>query len=110
MSLIYSTATELSWTEPFVGDAAEALWHHIKEHHHQHPSGGSVYAHYAAVVQSSGMGKSRTVDEMGRKHFVIPINVRHPQSQGMYIVRSQSTLRIHVLQDFPPRTLMSIAF
>jgi len=89
--------TKLSWTQPFVGDAAEALWHHIKEHYHPHPSVGSVYEHYAAVVQSSGMGKSRAVDEMGRNHFVIPINVRHPKSQGKSIAHSQLHLKNSLL-------------
>jgi hypothetical protein len=28
-----------------------------------------IYAHYAAIVQSSGMGKSRTVDELGKAFF-----------------------------------------
>jgi hypothetical protein len=41
-----------------------------------------VYAHYTAIVQSSGMGKSRTVDELGKTHFVIPINLRDSHSTG----------------------------
>ena len=78
-----ATATELSWQTQYVGKAAVALWHHIQEHHQNRDAeGGSVYAHYAAIVQSSGMGKSRTVDEMAKEHFVIPINVRDPKSQG----------------------------
>jgi hypothetical protein len=41
-----------------------------------------VYAHYAAIVQSSGMGKSRTVDELAKDHFVIPLNLREATSSG----------------------------
>ena len=81
--LSVAIATELSWKKPYVGNAADALWHHIEEHHQNRDAeGGSVYAHYAAIVQSSGMGKSRTVDEMAKEHFVLPINVRDPKSQG----------------------------
>jgi hypothetical protein len=42
-----------------------------------------VYAHYTTIVQSSGMGKSRMVDELARNHFVIPINLRGPHSNGI---------------------------
>jgi hypothetical protein len=70
----------MSWEREFGGDAAEALWSYIKNHYNT--TDGRIYAHYAAIVQSSGMGKSRTVDELAKKHFVIPINLRGPHSQG----------------------------
>src|SRR5258708_36289386 len=79
--LTRQTATESSWELPYVGDAADALWRHIEKYHHLsqiHP-----YSQQISVVQSSGMGKSRMVDEMGKKHFVIPINLRDPSKQGM---------------------------
>jgi hypothetical protein len=41
-----------------------------------------VYAHFAAIVQSSGMGKSRTVDELAKGRFVIPLNLRGAKSTG----------------------------
>jgi len=64
----------------FQGGAAQALWNHISGHYNcQH---SRVYAHYTAIVQSSGMGKSRTVDELGKTHFVIPINLRGSHSTG----------------------------
>lgn len=47
------------------------------------PDNFNVYAHYVAIVQSLGMGKSRTVDELGKKHFSIPINPREAKSTGM---------------------------
>jgi hypothetical protein len=40
------------------------------------------YAYYIAIVQSSGMGKSRTVDEMSKKHIVIPMNLRDAKGAG----------------------------
>jgi len=44
-----------------------------------------LYANYLAIVQSSGLGKSRTVDEMSKRHFVIPMNLRAAGSTGRFI-------------------------
>lgn len=41
-----------------------------------------MYAHYTSIVQSSGMGKSRTVDELAKDHFVIPLNLQKEDSTG----------------------------
>jgi len=49
---------------------------------HYNREDNRIYAHYAAIVQSSGMGKSRMVDELGKTHFVIPINLRAQHSTG----------------------------
>ena len=76
------TATEDSWNREFVGNAADALWSYITDKFD--PSGNaSVYAHYTSIVQSSGMGKSRTVDELSKSHFVIPLNLRSADSTGI---------------------------
>ena len=87
MKFIYSlyaygriSAVEQSWEREFSGGAAQALWNHISGHYNRQHS--RVYAHYTAIVQSSGMGKSRTVDELGKTHFVIPINLRGSHSTG----------------------------
>lgn len=65
--LIYSmnTAVEVSWKRKFIGEAADALWEHIVAHYNPHAH-HNIYAHYIAIVQSSGMGKSRTVDELSK--------------------------------------------
>jgi hypothetical protein len=39
-----------------------------------------IYAHVLAIVQSSGMGKSRMIDELSKDHFVIPLNLRDGES------------------------------
>jgi len=78
--LLCPPATEKSWEYPFQGNAASGLWEHIETHYK--PSHHRVYAHYAAIVQSSGMGKSRTVDELAKDHFVIPLNLREATSTG----------------------------
>jgi len=41
------------------------------------------YAKYTTIVQSSGMGKSHAVDETSKFHFVIPVNLREPNSTGI---------------------------
>jgi hypothetical protein len=37
---------------------------------------------YCSIVQSSGMGKSRLVDEFSKDHFLIPINLRKQGAGG----------------------------
>ncbi|KAG6856553.1 hypothetical protein H0H87_003235 [Tephrocybe sp. NHM501043] len=71
-------------------DAAEALLEHI--HHHfytttQPPVTGKrnlnpPYGNFCTIVQSSGMGKSRVVDEIGRKYLVISMNLRGEGTRG----------------------------
>ena len=41
------------------------------------------YVKYSAIIQSSGMGKSRAVDEMSKFHFVISVNLRELDSTGI---------------------------
>jgi hypothetical protein len=71
-----------SWERPYDGHAAEALWTHIRNHYD--PDSDKIYAHFCSVVQSSGMGKSRTVDELGKEHFSILINLRDARSTGIF--------------------------
>ncbi|KAF8554213.1 hypothetical protein OG21DRAFT_1484826 [Imleria badia] len=74
-----------SWEREYVGDAADALWEHIREWYKkaQSPDAGqSFYAKYVAIVQSSGMGKSRAIDEMSKSRFVIPVILRASDSSG----------------------------
>ncbi|TDL16546.1 hypothetical protein BD410DRAFT_755314, partial [Rickenella mellea] len=99
--------TELSWQTPFKGDTHRALWQHAAGN-----MGGNgqlpTYAKYTSLVQSSGMGKSRAIDEMSKEHFVIPINLRAPRTAGFpapdttiqhYLVaeldREQTIIRMH---------------
>ncbi|RDB15450.1 hypothetical protein Hypma_004153 [Hypsizygus marmoreus] len=65
-------AIEQSWQTKFSGNSEEALWDHITGHFGR----SDIYAHFAAIVQSSGMGKSRTVDELSKTHFTIAMNLR----------------------------------
>ncbi|TDL25340.1 hypothetical protein BD410DRAFT_785264 [Rickenella mellea] len=49
------------------------LWEHISSACSHSPS---LYAHFCAIIQSSGTGKSRLIDELAKEQFVIPINLR----------------------------------
>ncbi|VDC03205.1 unnamed protein product [Peniophora sp. CBMAI 1063] len=71
-------ATLESWDHPFQGTAHEALWKHIRKY--SKPE--LIYAPYTAIVQSSGVGKTRCVDELGKQQLVIPVNLRDPKSKG----------------------------
>ncbi|KIL68319.1 hypothetical protein M378DRAFT_158863 [Amanita muscaria Koide BX008] len=42
----------------------------------------AIYPRCAAILQSSGMGKSRMIDELSKKHFVLPINIRPSSDTG----------------------------
>lgn len=84
------SAIEISWKHPFQGIAAVGLWEHIKAHYD--PQDRKVYAHYTSIVQSLGMGKSRTVGELA--HFIIPLNL---ESTGPCGLRSSTQcVNIHV--------------
>ncbi|VDB98621.1 unnamed protein product [Peniophora sp. CBMAI 1063] len=71
-------ATIASWSYPFRGPAHKALWDHIVEY----AGNAGYYAPYCAVVQSSGTGKSRCVDELGKERLVVPINLSDPRARG----------------------------
>ncbi|KAF8806794.1 hypothetical protein BYT27DRAFT_7233606 [Phlegmacium glaucopus] len=70
-------ATMLSWDEAYIGEAHEVLYETITSQIQSEPQ---AYARYQAIVQSSGMGKSRMVDELSKQHLVIPINLRNEGS------------------------------
>jgi hypothetical protein len=44
--------------------------------------GGEIYANYLPIVQSSGTGKSRMVDELAGEVFTIPLNLREADTTG----------------------------
>lgn len=66
------TATINSWGIEFVGIADDLLFEHIANYSKE----DGAFARYTLIVQSSGMGKSRTIDELSKKHLVVPLNLR----------------------------------
>ncbi|KZT03296.1 uncharacterized protein LAESUDRAFT_684107 [Laetiporus sulphureus 93-53] len=70
-----SKATKIAWKKPFIGTSHQTLLDSIKEMNRDR-SKESSYSNYLAIIQSSGTGKSRTVDELAKLIFTIPFNVR----------------------------------
>ncbi|KAH9178638.1 hypothetical protein EDB89DRAFT_1927631 [Lactarius sanguifluus] len=68
-----------SWKVPFIGGRVlRALEQHVIEER----SKQSTYGPYCSIVQSSGMGKSRLLDEFSKNHFLIPVNLRRKGTSG----------------------------
>jgi len=72
-----NTATLQSWAIKYVSDASISLYKHLTSQ----PMDEDNYARYTSIVQSSGMGKSRTIDELSKTHLVVPMNLRQ-ESKG----------------------------
>ncbi len=70
--LIVFLAIENAWTTQYRGDAPAALWTRIENAMKQE----DLYAKYLVIVQSSGTGKSRMIEELSKTHLVIPVNLR----------------------------------
>ena len=80
--LIVFLATESAWTTQYRGEAPAALWTRIKETMNK----ADRYARYLAIVQSSGTGKSRMIEELSKTHLVIPVNLRGSSETGLFLV------------------------
>ena len=82
------TATQNAWHASYTGEAAHLLLDHIKNYlpepgpANPQPEFKQPYARYTAIIQSSGMGKSCTIDEMAKYELVIPIVLRPADSTG----------------------------
>ncbi|KAG6805877.1 hypothetical protein H0H93_003901 [Arthromyces matolae] len=74
-------ATRKSWEGPFVGNAASVLKETIMKHT-QCPS-PNLYSLSMSVVQSSGTGKSRLIDELARTIPVVFLNTRPENHSGL---------------------------
>ncbi|KAH8116528.1 hypothetical protein DFH11DRAFT_1742176 [Phellopilus nigrolimitatus] len=75
------TIMAIGWNREFVGTMDKALWVHIKECFDEF-SLDKKYANFCPIIQSSGTGKSRVVDQLGRTHFILPICLRDPKTTG----------------------------
>ena len=69
-----------SWVIKYVGNASVSLYEHLASH----PKDEDNYARYTSIVQSSGMGKSRAVDELSKTHLVVPLTLRQ-ESKGKFL-------------------------
>ncbi|KAJ3916378.1 hypothetical protein F5877DRAFT_80945 [Lentinula edodes] len=65
-----------AWNQDYIGSHDKLLLHNMDDSSQSPES----YGNLAAIVQSSGFGKSRTVDEIAKQVFTIPMNVRNPSA------------------------------
>ena len=74
------TATVEAWSSDFKGNAADVLLATISDYLNKDRK---YYARLANVVNSSGTGKSRMVDEISRKIISVPMCLRGGGSKGL---------------------------
>ena len=94
----FSAITQ-SWFAPFVGrDALDALLNHVNNERNKE----GAYVPFCSFVQSSGMGKSRLIDELSRTYFLIPVNLRESRSTGAYATISPFSPIKLIFLGYPP--------
>jgi hypothetical protein len=78
-------AAELSWNANFI-DSGRLVLNALEAHVSKQMTNPHTYARFCSIVQSSGMGKSRLLDEFSKNHFLIPINLRPENSHSASIL------------------------
>ena len=73
-----STATVLAWKTAFVGETDKILHRVIDDMNLTCDRTEGIYSNFVPIVQSSGTGKSRTVDELSKRVFCVSFNLRDP--------------------------------
>ena len=77
---LHPTAIEGAWTSPFRGIGAELF--RLGLYQMNKDRGKKLYANFVPIIQSSGMGKSRLVDETAKLIFTIPFCLRSESDGG----------------------------
>jgi hypothetical protein len=76
----YSVATEWAWRVPYQGNYSNLLEKCITQMNstrtYEH-----TYSNFIPIVQSSGTGKSRLVDQVAKAIFTIPFNLRSTEDK-----------------------------
>ena len=75
-------ATELAWSNAFQGNAERVLLETIAD---LLDKKRTPYARLTSIVNSSGTGKSRMVDQLGMTIITVPMCLRPEGSQGILI-------------------------
>ncbi|KAJ7230452.1 hypothetical protein GGX14DRAFT_384397 [Mycena pura] len=78
---LLQSAVEEDWGRPYVGDYANTFVDSINETLCS-PANQGGYSNLGSIIQSSGYGKSRMVDEVSDKYFTFPFNVRPEKEKG----------------------------
>ena len=72
-------AIEASWRRPYLGDNAVEF---VRALNDTCRSFSQRHSNTTFLIQSSGSGKSRMVDEASKLVFTIPTNVRNPEESS----------------------------
>jgi hypothetical protein len=72
------TAAEIAWTATFKGDGANILIATIADYLSKKRD---VYTRHSSIVNSSGTGKSRIVDQVAKKIITVPICLREDENE-----------------------------
>ena len=83
-------------------DLGQAVLNALEEHVSRQMAQGHTYARFCPIVQSSGMGKSRLLDEFSKNHFLIPINLRPGNSGASFYLFITFMARYSRLLGYPP--------
>ena len=75
---LFCVAYEQAWKAPYESEYHDLLFDTIEE---IKSDAGTQYSNIASVIQSSGTGKSRMVDEMASLIFTLPFNLRAAQDE-----------------------------
>ena len=60
-------ATLKSQAIKYIGNASDSVYEHLISH----SKGEDSHTKYISIAQSSGMGKSRAIDELSKTHLVL---------------------------------------
>jgi hypothetical protein len=84
-------AVENSWNANYVGRSPlKCLATHISKELDK----PDLYGRYCPIIQSSGMGKSRLLDEFSKQYFMIPVNLHRGREGSSYQCYLQGLLNL----------------
>ena len=86
------TATTRAWDGMFKGDLADVLLETITDHLNKDRS---PYARLTGIINSSGTGKSRMVDQLGKEIITVPMCPRLKRSDGLSNNQTSVQQRLH---------------
>ncbi|KAI0288403.1 hypothetical protein BC826DRAFT_1107716 [Russula brevipes] len=95
----WTTSTELSWAREFEGTAVNLLLETISTYLTKEPMG---YAHCSTIVNSSGTGKSRTIDQLSKRIITVSICLRAPGTGSVLHSDAHFTTLMLYTAGFPP--------
>ena len=80
-------AAAKAWHRPYLGHGCILLEScindmNLERKQKEKDNGPLQFRAFTSIIQSSGMGKSRVVDEMAKRVFTLPFNLRDPEDHS----------------------------